>query len=226
MPFNTDSVEKRELEPFDQFVLDTPNVEGELHIRFGERESVSIEASSRLLARIETQVKGGRLVIKVGGRLSERIVDALTTSLTRERVRYTVTARALTRLDLIGMVDVEASTLEAEQVALRMRGMGGLRIGQVRARHLEVDLSGPCQIDLSGQVDRQEVTVRAMGAYLASGLSSQRASVDVSGPGMAAVRVAESLAVRVSGPGQVQYYGHPRVSSSLSPFGGLVCLGA
>ena len=220
-----DEVEIRQVSGFERVLVVVPNMENELTIRQGDSESLVIQACTCLLPRIKTEVRDGELRIRIAGSWTELLKDALTTSLTRERIRYTLTVKQLTALEVDGIVHIEAERLETQRLALRVRGLGQVDIHSLAAQSLNVDVIGACQVNLGGSVVEQQVTISAMGAYHAAGLESHKASVRLNGPSQATVWATDDLEVTISGPGSVAYYGTPRLRQNVMPMGRVVSLG-
>ena len=222
----TEGVDIRQVAGFEQVSLRAPNMESELEIRQGDCDALVIEACCpALLSRIKSQVRDGELRIWIAGSWTELLKDALTTSLTRERIRYTLTVRQLTALEFNGIVFVKAEHISTERLALVVRGMGQVSLDSLSAQLLQVDVTGACQVNLKGSVLEQRVTISAMGAYQALELESRQASIRLNGPSRATVWATDVLDVTISGPGSVDYYGSPRVRKSVMPMGRVVCLG-
>lgn len=229
---NTDnrSTQAREVSAFDHLSLEVVNVENDLVIRQGSRHSLSLEGPADVLDRIETVNQDGHLRIRLRGRWTDRIRDALRTSLTRPRVRYIATVQDLAGLQISGQAHVDVFNIHTDRLAVRFSGIGDMDIMGLRAGQLEIDVlrSGPCRVDVTGQVDEQRVSLSGMTTYSAARLESHRARIAIKGPGMseATLRVDDELDVSVGGPGRVQYYGNPQIRKKLSPLGALVQLGA
>ena len=184
-----------------------------------------IEADPDLLPRVKTVVKDSELMIRITGSWSDLIKEALTTSLNRQRIKYTLTVKQLTAMDIDGITHLEAANLETDRLAFRFRGPGRANIAWLHARLFEVDISGPCKIEVTGKVVEQSITVSAIGFYYAPKLESKKAVARLNGPSQATIWVCNALDATISGPGRLEYYGSPRVRQKGFPFGGLVSLG-
>lgn len=114
--------ETRAVGQFDRLVVHDPADWVVLVIREGRQESLTIQAPPATLARIRTAVKDGVLRITLGGSLIDRIGDALTTSLTRKRVRYELTVCRLTQVQAWGMVRVDTQGLIEHRPVVKLGG--------------------------------------------------------------------------------------------------------
>ncbi len=163
---------------------------GELIIDQTGSESLSITGDDNFLPYIETEVRGRELII----RMQEDTTFTNITDLT-----YHVTVATLDNLELSGAGDVEMLHLDGESWS--------------------VNLSGAGNITVSGQVDTQTIVISGAGSYNAEDLSSQNASVEHSGAGMAVVQVSDTLDVNISGLGSVEYIGDPAVTQEITGLG-------
>ena len=217
MTGNERVVENREVGGFNRVVLCVHNMMNEIEITQGEHEALTIEGRPEVLAKITTVVRGGELAIRLDGSLLDKLGFALTTSLTRAVVRYHLTVRELAGLELIGLVNANAAKLRAENLSLKLKGAGGIAIGSLVARQVNVDLHGACRISLSGQVEGQDVKLRGPGLYEALDLKSRRAFVNLKELGRARVWAVDRLGVKVRGLGRVEVRGTPEIREDISP---------
>ena len=72
----------------------------------GEPELLRIEGPPGYIARAESEVRGETLIVSLTGTLSDKIRDALTTSLTRKTVTYHLIAKNLVEIEVTGLVRV------------------------------------------------------------------------------------------------------------------------
>lgn len=203
--------EMREIKDVHQVAL---HGAGTLHIAQGDTESLSIEAEPKVISRIETTVKDGKLTIQ-----PSRSFD------TREPIDYWLAVKQLDSIELSGAGNVEAGALSAESFRLAIDGAGLVKIGKLTATDLQVTASGNANTTLAGEVDSQTVSLSGAGSYGAGDLASRVAAVSVDGAGKATVRVSESLDAQVSGVGAVEYIGDPVVNQSISGVGRVAKVG-
>jgi len=214
----------RQVSGFDQISLHAQRY-NELVIKQGEQESLIIEAPKDILKRIETRVTQGRLTINLKGSWQDRIRDTVGTSLTKPTIRYRVTVKNLTHLEIVSSGRFGIGHLETERLTVVFRGAGEMLLGALKAKWLQVDFPGAGKLEVAGQVNEQTVTLSGAGEYDAPKLSSQKASVTINGVGKAAVWAEEELHVTIRGAGRVSYYGSPRISQSITAVGKLISLG-
>jgi len=216
------ATESREVSNFDRVFL---RDYGELVITQGEEESLTIETDRDILPQIKTEVREGKLIIKIGGSWMDKLGHAFSTGLTRLGIKYTLTVKKLTGLEIAGAVSVKASSIDTDRLALKLSGAGQVNIEALSAEVLEVDMPGAGAIKVSGKVGEQRIAISGAGSYKASKLESARVSVNLTGAGQATVRAIENLDVAIRGIGSVEYYGSPTVKKSVSGIGSITSLG-
>lgn len=217
MTTNDRTVENREVRDFERVVLSVDNMMNQVQITQGKHESLTIEARPEVLAKIATTVKGRVLSIRLQGSLLDKLGFALATSLTRPIVRYHLMVKDLSSLELVGLVHANAAQLRVGSLSLKLRGAGEIAIASLTAQHLTAHLHGVGRIELSGQVEEQDVAIQGPGSYQALDLESQRARVSLKGIGRAGVWVVDELDLKVRGLGQVEVRGTPEIRQDILP---------
>lgn len=114
--------ETRELNAFRRFELFEPVNYVSLTIEPGEVDQLTIVGPPEYVARVKSEVKGRTLKVSLGGSLSEKVKDALTTSLTRKSVRYYLIAKNLEEIKLTGFI---RANLEAYEIKDQGRQLPG-----------------------------------------------------------------------------------------------------
>ena len=112
----------RNLREFRFLELCDPTNWVDLIITSGGKESITITGPAKIVSRIETKVEQDTLVISLGGGLIDKILDALTTSLTRSKVTYQLTVRRLDEIDLCGLIRVDIAGIETAKPIIRRLG--------------------------------------------------------------------------------------------------------
>jgi hypothetical protein len=141
--------------------------------------------------------------------------------------KQSLTVRHLTEVDIAGLAHVHAEAITTDRLRVKFGGLGDVRLSKLNAQRLDVDVTmpSPCEIEVTGQVVEQHVSLNGMGEYDAHALESRTTTVALSGPGgHAIVRAEDNLTVSITGPGRVEYYGQPRVTKRVSPLGAVTHL--
>ncbi len=178
---------------------------GTLEITQGATESLSIEAEEKVLNRIESVVRGGKLIIRPARSFR-----------TEEPVIYHLSVKQIAALELSGAVGAVANQLTADAFRLSVTGSGTAQISQLTATTLDVTGDGSAAIQLGGTVDRQTVTLTGTATYVARDLNSRVATVSAEGAAQAAIAVSEDLTAKASGASRIEYAGDPAVQQDVS----------
>ncbi len=160
-------------------------------------ESLTITGDDNLVALLQSDVIGGRLVLKrrddIGG------------FATTAEIVFRLTVRTLDEIDASGgiPVAVEVTGLDTPFLAVR--------------------LGGPSTMTLAGRVDVQDISIGGPASYDGSALPRREARIDADGPSRATLRVSERLHGTITPPALVQYCGDPTVdvtgNGSAQPLG-------
>lgn len=184
---------------------------GELQIRQGEVESLTIEAPADYLRYLQTSVVNNTLNIST----RRGFIGAPV-----RRVVYTLTVKNLKDLSFSGAGTVKVvGGLKSDDLRLNLSGAGSIEIDSLAADSLTVNFSSAGAIVVAGKVDRQSVTISGVGSYEAGDLESRSTEIVLTGAGSAVVWAHDTLKVTVSGVGSVGYYGNPQVTQNISGLG-------
>jgi len=189
------------------------NTSGTLIITQGDTESLTIETGSNIMPHIEAEVKGKSLSLSFkGDTWRKRIRPTIP-------ITYKLNIINLAEAKLSGSGTIKASSINAKDLELGISGSGNIILEQLRAKELAVDLSGSGNIILSGNVDKQKITLSGSDDYQAPKLVSQTVKIKIRGSGNVTVYANQMLDVRISGSGDVNYHGKPRLTTKISGSG-------
>ncbi|MFN2149033.1 MAG: head GIN domain-containing protein [Anaerolineales bacterium] len=198
---------------------------GELIISQGKKESLTIESEPQILEAIQTSVRGDTLDIRISASWLDKLNFALSTSLTRIPIKYTLVVKNLEALDILGAARVRIDGIESDRLAIVLGGAGEIVGRDLKTEQLDVDLRGAGRIELSGQADEQWITISGAGNYHAPDMATKETRVEVSGAGKATVAAKEELNLAIRGMGSVDYYGPGTVKRTISGLGSINHLG-
>lgn len=206
--------EVREVSGFNAIILSGM---GDLEIKIGDTESLTIEADDNVIDHIESYVSGSTLHIGF-----ERFFNIIPSG----GITYTLTVKDLNGIEVSGYGDVYLASLHTDNLVVEVSGGGRVTVNDLTANSLAVNLSGAGDFELSGIVDHQKVNLSGAGSYNAGDLQSTDAEIDISGAGSAQLWVSDALDVNLSGVGSLQYYGEADVTQNISGIGKVIALGA
>lgn len=187
-----------------------------VHVSFGTKESLRIEASEEAIREIETVVENGNLNLRFKKRTgSWRLRDN-----NFGRIDIYVTAIKLKRLSVSGSGDMDvAGTVKADRLSTDVSGSGSLTVA-VSAENYSAGISGSGHMNVRGAAQAANIKVSGSGSFRGNDLKTNTANVGVSGSGNVYLIVNNSLNASVSGSGSVKYSGNAtNVSQSKSGSG-------
>jgi len=200
--------ESREVSGFNSVSISTF---GEMQIRQGSTESLTIQAPSDYLRYLETSVENNTLNIST----RRGFIGAPV-----RRVIYTLTVKDLKSLYFSGAGSIKIlDGLQSQDFSLNLNGAGSIEIDSLIADSLTLNFSSAGAIVIAGKVDKQSVNLSGVGSYEAGDLESKSVSINLTGAGSATVWATGTLDVTISGVGSVSYYGSPQVGQKISGLG-------
>jgi hypothetical protein len=109
---------------------------GDVFITQGEQEWLTVEADDNLMPYIETVVKDGTLVLRFTGEASHKGVQPT------EQIKFNVGIKEVAGLEIGGVGDIHAPSLDAESLELVVGGVGDVDVGSVTVDDLHVLIGG------------------------------------------------------------------------------------
>ena len=169
----------------------------------GNEGDISLKGEENLLEHIITEVKDGKLVIKVEKGMN------LKPSSWKEGIHVTVPIESINAVSLSGSGDIVGKkTIQTGRFKTSMSGSGDITL-DVDASSIDASMSGSGDINLSGSTTDFDVTISGSGDIKAYELVADNVDATVSGSADIKVTAKESLKARVSGSGDIHYKGNP-----------------
>jgi hypothetical protein len=183
------------------------NLPGDLVLKLGNTESITIETDDNVLPAIESVIEDGVLRIRPVKR---------NTNLHTKHLKIIVTAKSIDRLALSGSGSIESDALKGGKLNVDIGGSGSIDVKGIDAEALAVSLGGSGDLKSgAGKVNSLSVAIGGSGDVDLGRVQSNDASVSVAGSGEAIVWARAGLSVTIAGSGDVSYYGDPKVSKSV-----------
>jgi hypothetical protein len=193
------------------------SLHGDVEVRTGNSESISVETESNLLPLIETVVEDGTLKIRA----------RKDTNIRTRHLKIVVQTRGLERVALAGSGDIDVDTVRGPRVRFDIGGSGEIKVRRVESDNVGVNLGGSGDLDVEGgSAGNLSLSIAGSGDVDLAGLRADTANISVAGSGSAKVWVRNSLNLTVAGSGDVDYYGDPKVTTSVLGSGKVNRLGA
>lgn len=208
--------------------------QGDLFITLGSEEKLIIEAEDNLLEYIESNMRGGELVLSTRSGVNIR---------NTKPIRYHLTVMKLDELSVSSSGNIHAPEIEADKFSINITSSGDINVDSLIVDALDVTISssGNSVIDVlngekldvhisssgnltiqGGEVEQQVIRISSSGDYGGRNLMSQSADVTLSSSGTVTVWVTDELRGRLSSSGDLFYYGNPTVNVSQSSSGDVI----
>ncbi|MEA3438887.1 MAG: head GIN domain-containing protein [Chloroflexota bacterium] len=208
--------------------------QGDLYIELGEQEKLVIEAEDNLLEYIESDVRGGELVLETSSEVNIR---------NTKPIRYYLTVKVLEEIAVYSSGDIDAPEFEVDSFTIDVNSSGDVKVdgldvtelrinisssgevtvGELVADQLDVTISSSGNLTIrEGGLEEQDISIRSSGDYDARNVQSQRATVRISSSGDVTIRVSNELEARLSSSGDLYYIGNPSVDARESSSGDVI----
>lgn len=185
----------------------------DLTVRSAAQEALTLEGEPDALARVETVVENGRLVIRPRPGITNW-------SWNRAGVKARVDVVRLSAVSMAGSGDVRIEPLKTPALKLSLSGSNDARLDGLDTERLEVSISGSGDIRASGRAATVRLSVAGSGDAALADLVADDVGIKIAGSGDAHVQARSALDVSVAGSGSVRYRGDPpRVKTSIAGSG-------
>ncbi len=179
----------------------------------GKEGRISLRGEENLMKYIITEVKNGKLTVKVKKNVNLRMTKKFT---------VTVPYKSINRVALAGSGDISNSgIIKAKGFKVSIAGSGDINLN-VNANTIKTNIAGSGNINLSGKSTELNCSIAGSGDINAYALKTESTNVSVSGSGSVKTTVSKSIKSRVSGSGSIYYKGSPDKIDSKSAGSGSV----
>jgi hypothetical protein len=170
---------------------------GNLTIKQGDSESLTVKADKNLLPYITTDVNGDTLQIGMKPNIN---VDPTQT------IEYTLTVKSLTSIVLSGLGNITADSVTGSNLDVRLSGSGDITVDQINADVVNMHLTGFGNITVNNaKVANPNLELAGSGNLKINSLDAQNLNLTISGLGAATVTgAAKDQTVRLTGSGNYQ----------------------
>lgn len=169
----------------------------------GTEGELTLKGEENLLSYIKTEVKDGKLVIKV-----EKGVN-LRPSNWGQGIHITVPIESIHTATLSGSGDIVGkTTIKTNHFETAMSGSGDISL-DVEANTIEAHISGSGDITLSGRTTSFDVSISGSGDIEAYELEADEVDAQISGSADIHITANNKIKARVAGSGDIHYRGNP-----------------
>ncbi|WP_426211363.1 head GIN domain-containing protein [Massilia sp. TWP1-3-3] len=194
------------------------NVPGDMELRLGNTESITIETDDNLLPLIESVIADGVLRIRPVKR---------NTNLHARTLHIVVYAKNIDRLALSGSGSIDSDALKGNKLQFDIGGSGSINVKGMEAEAVAISVGGSGDLKSgAGKANTLSVSIGGSGDVDVGKVQVGDASVSVAGSGEATVWANRGLSVTIAGSGDVNYYGDPKVSTSVVGSGDITRMGS
>jgi hypothetical protein len=174
---------------------------GDVTIKQGDREGVTITTDENIQQYIETVNEGSKLSI----RTKEH------SSISSSELKIEITIKDLTEMKVSGTGEVKTtSPLTLDNLTCRTSGTGNLAF-DFNCKKLNLKISGAGNVTLKGKGDDVDIHMSGAGNLGAFDFTAQKLNAELSGMGNAELKADSELSIEASGMGNVTYTGNASV---------------
>ncbi len=176
-------------------------------IQQGERESVSVQADDNLQALIDTTVRDGMLDIGLNKGAVFR---------TESKLVAQVRVQSLDQLVVTGSGDVRIAHLKTGEFKVSIVGSSNVSVDRLEAEIVAVSIKGSGDFRAAGRAPTQGYSIAGSGDVRAADLVGEQVAIKIAGSGNGQVHARGALSVSISGSGDVRYRGQPQLAQTIS----------
>jgi len=190
--------QNRETRNVSSFTKISYRVPGKLYLKQGSPAKVELEAAKDILAEIETEVSGDRLIIGKENRWNNW-------GWNNDKVTIYITMPTIEGVSVSGSGDLYCEEkINVNNLDLNVSGSGSIRLAFNASGDVEADVSGSGDMDLKGSCNNFDSDVSGSGRIYVSMVSKGKADFGVSGSGkVQAQGSTQEVKIGIGGSGRV-----------------------
>lgn len=174
----------------------------------GDEPSLAITGDDNIVSDIQTRRRGGVVYVEYE--------DNSKNYQPTQPIRVHATLTDVRAYSGSGGSQLEASTLETDELTVSLSGGSRATFSEVRADSFDLSSSGGSVVDVAGEVNKETVEIGGGGIYDAGGFDANRVELDLHSGAQATVRAMSRLEVSASGGSSATYFGDPEVQANTS----------
>lgn len=194
------------------------DISGDLYIKPGDANELSIEAQGNIIDNIETSVSNG--ILRISFDKCVKDYSSITMIATIPTTEY---------LSLVGSGDIYAyDTLFINELIMNIEGSGDIHMfvkpdtSLTNAPYVESNIMGSGKIELRGYADYHDILITGSGDVEAYEMETNTTKIKIEGSGNCQVYVNDLLDVNIIGSGNVYYKGNPELDVIISGSGKVI----
>lgn len=182
-----------------------------VYIEEGKSEKLKVCADDNLISYIETEVKGGKLVVEMKEGINVQSRATLEVYVKMERIDGLY---ARSGADIIGM-----TPFTVDNITLKVSSAGDIEI-ELLAQSINVSVSSGGDVKLKGKSEVLKASLSSGADLAALGLDVRSCEINLSSGADALVAVSEVISYSVTSGADLVCKGHPRVAKGHTSSGG------
>lgn len=190
-----------------RIVFKTP---GELQIRHGIEEKLTVQAEAKVLAQLDISTKNDTLSLGSKGNFK-----------TDKGLKYTLTIKSFRSLKSEGSGSSSVDGFTGPEMDFEGAGSGDISIKNIKPGRVNVVIKGSSNIDVSGSGKQLIARIDGSGNIDALKFQAQAAEARIDGSGNITVHADETLKAAISGAGNIEYKGKAKVTQSITGAGNI-----
>lgn len=181
---------------------------GDLQVRVGAEEKLTIEAEPKVLAQMDIGVKGGTLTLASKGSFK-----------TDKGLKFTLTLKSLRGLKSDGSGNASIEGFSGSDIDIEAAGSGDIKLKNIKPGKLSIMLPGSGNIEAAGSGKSVVARIDGSGDIDTQKFSAQAVEARIDGSGNIKVHADETLNAVIGGAGNIEYKGKAKVTQSITGAG-------
>jgi hypothetical protein len=184
------------------------NTPGELSVRPGTEEKLTVEAEPKVLAQLDIGVKGDTLTLASKGSFK-----------TDKGIKYTLTIKSFRGLKTGASGNSAIEGFSGSDADIELGGSGDVGLKNMKAGRLGIVVNSSGNVEASGSGKTVMARIDGSGNIDTTGYQAQVVEARLDGSGTIRVYADESLKASIGGAGNIEYKGKAKVTQSVTGAG-------
>ncbi len=188
-------------------VFKTP---GELSIRLGTEEKLTVQAEAKVLAQLDISTKNDTLMLASKGSFK-----------TEKGLKYTLTIKSFRGLKSEGSGNSTVEGFAGPEMDFEGAGSGDISVKNIKPGRVSIVIKGSGNVDVSGSGKQLMARIDGSGTIDAVKFQALAVEARIDGSGNITVHADETLKAAISGAGNIEYKGKAKVTQSITGAGNI-----
>lgn len=181
---------------------------GELSVKVGSEEKLTVEAEPKVLAQLDIGVKGGTMTLASKGSFK-----------TDKGLKFTLTIKSLRALKSDGSGEIRIDGFGGNDLEVEAGGSSNIVVKNVKPGKLSLLIPGSGNIDAAGSGKALLARIGGSGNIDAGKFRAQTVEARIDGSGNIKVHADDTLKADISGAGNIEFTGKAKVTESITGAG-------